>query len=146
VPTSSSYSIRLRTIELLQYAPLVFSKHYFSLRHVPFAGAGTGMGTTTTCQNRMATFLGKKYATHSREFFCYHLCADFLFDSRLFQPGKPRKSEGWEKIYVASFGAGTFFSFWIVDFHSLFFICFILFLFYFAVYFFAFCIFDLVSP
>jgi hypothetical protein len=26
---------------------------------------------------------------------------------RLIQPGKPRKSEGWEKIYVAAFGTGA---------------------------------------
>jgi hypothetical protein len=39
-----------------------------------------------------------------RRKMCMH--ADQLNHS-LFQPGKPRKSEGWEKIYVASFGAGA---------------------------------------
>ena len=70
------------------------------------------MGTTTTCQNRMATFLGKKYATCSPAFFGVIRALNFV-PSFLFQPGKPRKSEGWEKIYVASFGAGAFSRFYI---------------------------------
>jgi hypothetical protein len=69
VPIVAFYYIWLRIVELLRSLPLLFLKRYLFLRHLPFSGAGTGMGTTTTCQNRMATFLGRKYATCSPAFF-----------------------------------------------------------------------------
>jgi hypothetical protein len=50
----------------------------------------------------MGTFLGKKY-----DVSLFLIVDSSKVNLIFFQPGKPRKSEGWEKIYVASFGAGS---------------------------------------
>ena len=68
------------------------------------AGVGMRTGTTITCQSTMVTFSGKKCVIFPPRLLRHLSCA--LIIVRL-QPGKPRKSEGWEKIYVAAFGAGA---------------------------------------
>jgi hypothetical protein len=68
------------------------------------AGVGMRTGTTITCQSTMVTFSGKKCVVFPPRLLRHLSCA--LIIVRL-QPGKPRKSEGWEKIYVAAFGAGA---------------------------------------
>ena len=68
------------------------------------AGVGMRTGTTITCRSTMVTFSGKKCVIFPPRLLRHLSCA--LIIVRL-QPGKPRKSEGWEKIYVAAFGAGA---------------------------------------
>ena len=81
---------------------------YFVTFRFDVTGVGMRMATTITCQSLTVTFLGKKCVLLCP---CLFALLSSLLNLVCFQPGKPRKSEGWEKIYVVSFGAGALASF-----------------------------------